>query len=75
MRSFEGEQMSDMDKKRDHVQGMYKSPGWKAKVRKMSDAQVVAIYLREISKAQDRSKQPKGKPQPKKESGTDEAPF
>jgi hypothetical protein len=65
--------MADIDKKRDYVQGMYKSPGWKSKVQKMSDSQVVAIYLREIAKAQDRGK-PKPKPKPK-ESGTDDAPF
>lgn len=65
--------MSDIELKRDRVMGMYASPGWKAKVRKMSDAQVVAIFLREQNKAkQNNAVEKKDKP---KESGTDDAPF
>lgn len=60
--------MSDMDQKRDHVNGMYPGKGWKAKVAKMSDAQVMAIYMREVNKAKD-------KPKPKKESAPDDPPF
>lgn len=63
--------MSDIDNKREFVTGLYSGPGWKARVRQMSDAQVVAIYLREVNKAKD-----KPKPKPKKESGPDEEiPF
>lgn len=63
--------MSDLDKKRDHVMGLYKGEGWKFKVRKMSDAQVTAIYLREIRKAQERPN-PKD---PKESKPNDDAPF
>lgn len=42
--------MSDIAKKREFVLGMYPGPGWHKKVRKMSDAQIVAIYLKEQSK-------------------------
>jgi len=39
--------MTDINQKRDFVSNLYPGPKWKAKVRKMSDAQVVAIYLKE----------------------------
>ena len=59
--------MTEVDK-RAFVANISPRPGWKAKVAKMSDAQVTAIYLREINK----SKKPKtDKP---KESG-DDVPF
>jgi hypothetical protein len=70
----EGERMSDIDQKRDYVEGLYTGPGWKVKVRKMSDAQVVAIYLRETNKAKDRAAN-KPKPEKPKESGSDDIPF
>lgn len=39
--------MTDINQKRDFVSNRYPGPKWKARVRKMSDAQVVAIYLKE----------------------------
>lgn len=38
-----GVKMHDMEKKRNVLRNMY-GPGWKAKVDKMPDTQVVAIY-------------------------------
>jgi hypothetical protein len=46
--------MSDIALKRAYVNEMYSGPGWKSKVRQMSDAQIVAIYLREQTKAADK---------------------
>lgn len=43
--------MSDMDQKRVYVADLYRGPGWKHKVAKMPDSQVLAIYLREQKKA------------------------
>lgn len=43
--------MSDIAKKRAYVYDMYNGRGWHKKVEKMSDAQIVAIYLREQAKA------------------------
>lgn len=43
--------MGDIDQKRDFVMGLYPtSPGWTKRVLKMSEPQVVAIYLREKNK-------------------------
>lgn len=42
--------MSDIDRKRAFVAGLYPYRGWEKKVAKMSDAQVVAIFLREQNK-------------------------
>lgn len=53
--------MADIDQKRDFVMGLYKSPGWRAKVLRMPDNQVIAIYMREINKAKERPKPPKPK--------------
>jgi hypothetical protein len=39
--------MSDAEAKRVFVGALYPGDKWKAKVRKMSDAQVFAIYMRE----------------------------
>lgn len=63
--------MSDMIQKRDYVNGLYSGPGWKAKVRRMTDAQVIAIYLREHTKEQEA----KHKQDKKKESNDGESPF
>lgn len=60
--------MSDIDQKRDYVMGLYKSDGWKAKVRKMPDNQVIAIYMREVNKAKER-------PKPKPKESDDGTPF
>lgn len=56
----------DIHRKRAFVSDLYSGPGWKSKVKKMSDKQVVAIYLKEQAKADT--------PKPKKEGG-DEIPF
>lgn len=47
--------MSDINRKRAFVAGLYPHRGWEKKVAKMSDAQVVAIYLREQNKSQNTS--------------------
>lgn len=44
--------MSDMDRKRSYIAELYPGPGWKHKVAKMPDPQVLAIYLREQKKAE-----------------------
>lgn len=36
----------DVAQKREAVKGAYFGPGWKKKVDKMSDEQVIAVYLR-----------------------------
>lgn len=38
--------------KRNHVANMYPSDRWKAKVSKMDDAQVIAIYMRDQERQQ-----------------------
>lgn len=65
--------MSDIEQKRAFVGEMYSSPGWKRKVRKMSDAQVFAIYMREQHKLDNHPD--KDEPEPQEESGDDEIPF
>lgn len=59
--------MSDIENKRQFVMDLYPGPNWKARVKKMSDSQVVAIYLREANKTK--------KVDMPKESGSDPAPF
>jgi hypothetical protein len=59
--------MTDMEMKRAFVAEMYPGEGWQKKVRKMSDKQVFAIFMREQHKAK--------KEEPKKESNSDEFPF
>lgn len=54
--------MSDIKQKRAWVADLYSGSGWKAKVKRMPDDQIVAIYLRE------RQKPPKPKPKPKESS-------
>ena len=60
--------MTDIELKRQWVSGMYSSLKWRKKVKKMSDSQVVAIYLREHGK-----ERPSGKPP--KEDKQDDIPF
>lgn len=60
----------DIARKRDHVLSLYAGPRWRAKVSKMSDSQVIAIYLHEINKAAKPSE-----PEKEKEDGTDDIPF
>lgn len=49
--------MSDIERKRAFVYDLYSGRGWKKKVAKMSDAQVVAIFLREQEKAANKTKE------------------
>lgn len=44
------------DKEREAVKALYKWPSWAAKVDKMSDEQVMAIYLREKNKPSSKEK-------------------
>lgn len=57
--------MSDAAK-RSFVASLYPGKGWKKKVSKMSNSQVLAIYFKEINKASEK---------PKKESKDDDIPF
>lgn len=59
--------MSNVEAKRDWVAKLYPGPNWRRKVRRMSDAQVVAIYMREHDKPHT--------PKPPKESNDDSPPF
>lgn len=45
-------------KEREYVSGMYKNSGWRRKVAKMSEAQVIAIYLKAQSKLKREEKPP-----------------
>jgi len=38
--------MSDINQQRESVYKVSKSPGWRAKVSKMPDSQITAIYIR-----------------------------
>lgn len=38
--------MSNIERKREALKGAYRSAAWRAKVNRMSDAQVIAVYLR-----------------------------
>lgn len=59
--------MSDIDRKRAFVADLYPHRGWVKKVEKMSDAQVVAIFLREQNKS--------APPKPSTETKDGEIPF
>lgn len=61
--------MTDIEMKRAFVEDLYNGPSWKRRVRNMSDANVIAIYIREQDK--------KGAPvkHPKKENTDDPPPF
>jgi hypothetical protein len=61
--------MSDIDHKRGFVSSLYPHRGWKKKVARMGDAQVVAIFLREQAKAHET------KPKPKEDSNNGDIPF
>jgi hypothetical protein len=64
--------MTDIEEKRAFVAGMYDGPRWKRRVKQMTDAQVVAIFIRE----QDKKGKPKHEGHGHKESQDDgEAPF
>lgn len=60
--------MTDQQK-RAYVAEMYSSANWKKKVAKMSDAQVVAIYMREQNKPHNNT------PKHSEESNDDPPPF
>lgn len=66
--------MSDLDQKRDFVEGLYPGPRWKAKVRTMPDGQVLAIYMRESNKAKDKPKKP-SEPEKKESDSNGDIPF
>lgn len=51
--------MSDINKKRAFVYDMYPHKGWHKRVEKMSDAQILAIFLREQNKAKEESSEEK----------------
>lgn len=55
---------------RQWVSAMYPGPGWKARVKKMSDVQVIAIFLKEHSKPQKDAPERESK-----ESNGDDIPF
>lgn len=57
-----------MEQKRAFVGDLYPGPSWKRRVKQMSDAQILAIYLRE----QKKKEQPKND---NEESGDDGIPF
>lgn len=68
----------DIHRKRDYVLSLYSGPRWREKVSKMSDAQVVAIYLREHSKPTAEHDKPLHEApqlQAKQESEADDIPF
>jgi hypothetical protein len=54
--------MADVNHERTWVGELYPGKGWKRKVSKMSDAQVLAIYLREMRKANEAKKPKEDKP-------------
>lgn len=57
--------MASIQAKRAYVSDMYPGKNWKNKVKRMSDIQITAIYLKE-----------QAKPKPKKENDNhDEIPF
>lgn len=59
----------DITVKRAFVESLYPGPGWKHKVEKMPDRQVIAIYLRE------QGKPPKDKPKESDGGTGDDIPF
>lgn len=66
--------MSDIDRRRDFVTGLYPGPKWKKRVAKMSDAQVAGIYLGQQKKAA-KGPKPPTLPKPPKKDETDDLPF
>lgn len=64
--------MSDIEMQRAFVTDLYSGPKWAAKVKKMPDAQVIAIYLREQGKP---PKNDKAKENGSGETGGDDIPF
>lgn len=63
--------MTDIEQKRAFVGEMYPGEGWKSKVRKMSDAQIFAIYMREQHKLNNHPTEN----EPKKEEDSNDIPF
>lgn len=57
--------------KREFVSEMSDRAAWKKRVKRMSEAQVTAIYLKELARAG----RPKPQNKPKEESGEDDIPF
>lgn len=67
--------VTDIEQKRAFVGEMYSSPGWKAKVRKMPDSQIFAIYMREQHKLNNHPAKDEPDTPNDQESGDDEIPF
>lgn len=68
--------MTTPDQQRAFVAEISSKPEWKKKVKKMSDSQITAIYLREIAQHGTKPHKPKPKSEPEnKESGEDDIPF
>jgi hypothetical protein len=51
--------MTEIEMKRAYVADLYPGQRWKEKVQKMSDAQVIAIYLREQEHPHNENDKPK----------------
>lgn len=64
--------MTNIEQKRAFVGEMYPGKGWKAKVRKMSDEMVFAIYMREQHRL---NNHPTKESKPESESEDDGIPF
>lgn len=47
--------MDDLERKREFVASLYDGPKWKAQVKRMPDGQVIAIYLKEKKKAEEKN--------------------
>lgn len=62
--------MIEIEKKRSFVSDLYPGTRWRRRVRRMSDDQVIAIYLRETTK--EASKPPD---KPKEKEKDDDIPF
>ena len=63
--------MSDINHKRAFVYDLSPHTGWKKKVSKMSDAQIIAIFLREQNKAEKKAAETKAK----EDSSNGDIPF
>ena len=73
-RPHHGEElMSEIELKRSFVSDLYPGARWRRRVRRMSDAQVVAIYLRERNK--EPPKPPDPPDEPKEKAKDDDIPF
>jgi hypothetical protein len=65
--------MSDINRKRAFVYDLYPYRGWQKKVNRMSDNQIIAIYLREFNKPAD--PKPADPKHEENSDGGDDIPF